>query len=136
MRKIYDRRALAGGLACFALAAACGVTMAVRGVSVKLAVGMVLMLALGWADLVRSADRQMRQAAMPDERDRAVSRESAWRSYQLLVNRCLMGAVVLMIAYGVWRSPLVAAAFLTLCLVLLAAFVILLATNLYYEKRM
>ena len=136
MKKIYDRKVLAWGLVCLVLAATCGATMAVRGVSVKLAVSAVLMLALGWADLVRAADRQMHLAAMPDERDRAVSRESAWRSYQLLVNGCLLGAVVLMIAYGVWRSPLVGAAFLTLCLVLLAAFVILLGTNLYYEKRM
>ena len=118
------------------LAAACGVTMALRGVSVKLAVSMVLMLALGWADFVRSADRQMCRAAAPDERDRAVSRKSAWRAYQLLVDGCMLAAVALMAAYGLWRSQLVAAALLTLCLVLLAAFLILLGTNLYYEKRM
>lgn len=57
MKKICDRRSFVGGLICVILAAACGVTMALRGVSVKLAVSMVLMLALGWADFVRSADR-------------------------------------------------------------------------------
>lgn len=136
MKKICDRRSFVGGLICVILAAACGVTMALRGVSVKLAVSMVLMLALGWADFVRSADRQMRRAAAPDERDRAVSRKSAWRAYQLLVDGCMLAAVALMAAYGLWRSQLVAAALLTLCLVLLAAFLILLGTNLYYEKRM
>ena len=110
--------------------------MALRGVSVKLAVSMVLILALGWADLVCSTDRQMRRAAQPDERDRAVSRTSAWRAYQLLVNGCMLAAVALMAAYGLWRSELAAVAFLTLCLVVLAAFLILLGTNLYYEKRM
>ena len=110
--------------------------MALRGVSVKLAVSMVLMLALGWADLVCSTDRQMRRAAQPDERDRAVSRQSAWRAYQLLVNGCMLAAVALLAAYGLWRSELAAVAFLTLCLVVLAAFLILLGTNLYYEKRM
>ena len=48
----------------------------------------------------------------------------------------MLAAVALMAAYGLWRSQLVAAALLTLCLVLLAAFLILLGTNLYYEKRM
>ena len=136
MKKICDRRSFVGGLICVILAAACGVTMALRGVSVKLVVSMVLMLALGWADFVRSADRQMCRAAAPDERDRAVSRKSAWRAYQLLVDGCMLAAVALMAAYGLWRSQLVAAALLTLCLVLLAAFLILLGTNLYYEKRM
>lgn len=136
MKKIYDRRGFAWGVVCIALAAVCGGTMVLRGISVKLAVSMVLMLALGWADIARSTDRQMYRTTAPDERDRAVSRKSAWRAYQLLVDGCLLAAVVLMVAYGLWRSQLVAAALLTLCLVLLAAFVILLGTNLYYEKRM
>lgn len=136
MKKICDRRMFAWGVICFALAAVCGVAMALRGVSVKLAVSMVLMLALGWADIVRSTDRQMYRTSAPDERDRAVSRQSAWRAYQLLVDGCMLAAVGLMAAYGVWRSQLVAVAFLTLCLVVLAAFLILLGVNIYYEKRM
>ena len=68
MKKICDRRKFIWGTACLLLAAACGGAMALRGVSVKLAVSMVLMLALGWADLVCSTDRQMRRAAQPDER--------------------------------------------------------------------
>lgn len=136
MKKIYNPREFVLGLVCLALAAICGVMMALQGISVKLTVSMALLLALGWVDLSRSADRQMRRAATPDERDRAVSRQSAWRAYQLLVNGCMLAAVVLMVVYGIWRSQLVAAALLTLCLVLLAAFAILLGVNLYYEKRM
>lgn len=136
MKKIYNPREFVLGLVCLALAAICGVMMALQGISVKLTVSMALLLALGWVDLSRSADRQMRRAATPDERDRAVSRQSAWRAYQLLVNGCMVAAVVLMVVYGIWRSQLVAAALLTLCLVLLAAFAILLGVNIYYEKRM
>lgn len=136
MKKIYNPREFVLGLVCLALAAICGVMMALQGISVKLTVSMALLLALGWVDLSRSADRQMRRAATPDERDRAVSRQSAWRAYQLLINGCMLAAVVLMVVYGIWRSQLVAAALLTLCLVLLAAFAILLGVNLYYEKRM
>lgn len=136
MKKIYNPREFVLGLVCLALAAICGVMIALQGISVKLTVSMALLLALGWVDLSRSADRQMRRAATPDERDRAVSRQSAWRAYQLLVNGCMLAAVVLMVVYGIWRSQLVAAALLTLCLVLLAAFAILLGVNIYYEKRM
>lgn len=136
MKKIYNPREFVLGLVCLALAAICGVMMALQGISVKLTVSMALLLALGWVDLSRSADRQMRRAATPDERDRAVSRQSAWRAYQLLVNGCMLAAVVLMVVYGIWRSQLVAAALMTLCLVLLAAFAILLGVNIYYEKRM
>lgn len=136
MKKIYNPREFVLGLVCLALAAICGVMMALQGISVKLTVSMALLLALGWVDLSRSADRQMRRAATPDERDRAVSRQSAWRAYQLLVNGCMLAAVMLMVVYGIWRSQLVAAALLTLCLVLLAAFAILLGVNIYYEKRM
>lgn len=136
MKKIYNPREFVLGLVCLALAAICGVMMALQGISVKLTVSMALLLALGWVDLSRSADRQMRRAATPDERDRAVSRQSAWRAYQLLVNGCMLAAVVLMVVYGIWRSQLVAVALMTLCLVLLAAFAILLGVNIYYEKRM
>lgn len=124
------------GLVGIVLAAVCGGTMVLRGSSLKLAVSMVLMLALGWADIARSTDQQMYRSAVPDERDRAVSRKSAWRAYQLLVDGCMLAAVVLIVAYGLWLSRLVAAALLTLCLVILAAFLILLGTNFYYEKRM
>lgn len=136
MKKIYDHRGFSWGLVGIVLAAVCGGTMVLRGSSLKLAVSMVLMLALGWADIARSTDQQMYRSAVPDERDRAVSRKSAWRAYQLLVDGCMLAAVVLIVAYGLWRSRLVAAALLTLCLVILAAFLILLGTNFYYEKRM
>ena len=59
-----------------------------------------------------------------------------FRSIFLASLAVLLAAVVLMVVYGIWRSQLVAAALMTLCLVLLAAFAILLGVNIYYEKRM
>lgn len=135
MKKIYDHREFTWGLVGIALAAVCGGIMVLRGPSLKLAVIMVLMLALGWANIAQSTKRQMYGTAVPDERDRAVSQKSAWRAYQLLVDGCML-AVVLIVAYGLGRSRLVSAALLTLCLVTLASFLILLGTNFYYEKRM
>lgn len=136
MKKIYDHRGFSWGLVGIVLAAVCGGTMVLRGSSLKLAVSMVLMLALGWADIARSTDQQMHRSAVPDERDRAVSQKSAWRAYQLLVDGCMLAAVALIVAYGLGRSRLVTAALLTLCVVTLASFLILLGTNFYYEKRM
>lgn len=136
MKKIYDHREFTWGLVGIALAAVCGGIMVLRGPSLKLAVIMVLMLALGWANIAQSTKRQMYKAAVPDERDRAVSQKITWRAYQLLVDGCMLAAVVLIVAYGLGRSRLVSAALLTLCVVILASFLILLGTNFYYEKRM
>ena len=135
-KKIYSHRDFVWGVFCLVLALVCGMTMVIQGVSTKLLVSAVLLTALGWADLARSLDRQMQNAAVPDERDRAVSQKSAWKAYQILTSICLGGSVLLMVAYGVWRSPLLVPAFLTLDLVIAAAFVILLGTNLYYERHM
>lgn len=134
-KRIYNKKDFAWGLICLVLAAVCGVTMALRGFSFKLLGSMVVALAMGWADLMWSMDKSMRMPR-PDERDQQVVQISAWRAYQLLTNGCLLAALALMIAYGVWRSPLLTAAFLTLDIVVLAAFLLLLGTNLYYEKRM
>ena len=136
MKKIYDHREFTWGLVGIALAAVCGGIMVLRGPSLKLAVIMVLMLALGWANIAQSTKRQMYKAAVPDERDRAVSQKITWRAYQLLVDGCMLAAVVLIVAYGLGRSRLVSAALLTLCVVILASFLILLGTNFFYEKRM
>lgn len=125
MKKIYDHREFTWGLVGIALAAVCGGIMVLRGSSLKLAVIMVLMLALGWANIAQSTKRQMYKAAVPDERDRAVSQKITWRAYQLLVDGCMLAAVVLIVAYGLGRSRLVSAALLTLCLVTLASFLIL-----------
>ncbi len=133
--KIYNLKNFIWGLICLAVAAGCGTAMAVRGFSWKLAVGMVLTLAMGWADLAWSMDKTMRMPA-PDERDRAVVWKSAWRAYHLLTNGCMLGLFALILAYGVWRSQLLAAALVTLAAVVTAAFLLLLGANLYYEKRM
>lgn len=134
MKKIENKRNFVWGTICLLLAAVCGIIMALQGFSVKLLVSMLLAAAMGWADLTWSMDRTMRMP-LPDERDRQVTQKSAWRAYQLLTNGCLLAAFGLMLAYGVWKSPFLAAAFLTLDGVILAAW-LLLGTNVYYEKRM
>lgn len=135
-KKIYSHRDFVWGVFCLVLALVCGMTMVIQGVSTRLVISAVLLTALGWADLAFSLNRQMQNAAVPDERDRAVSQKSAWKAYQILTSACLGGSVLLMVAYGVWHSPLLVPAFLTLDLVIAAAFVILLGTNLYYERHM
>ncbi|WP_295580899.1 hypothetical protein [uncultured Oscillibacter sp.] len=133
--KIYNRRNFAVGLVCLGLAAVCGILMAVQGVSVKLLVSTVLLAALGWADLAWAVDKSMGMP-LPDERDRQVVQRSAWRAYRLLTDGCLLAAGGMLIAYGVWRSPLVLAAGTTLVGVVLAAFLLLLGANVFYEKRL
>ena len=81
MKKIYDHREFTWGLVGIALAAVCGGIMVLRGSSLKLAVIMVLMLALGWANIAQSTKRQMYKAVVLwDERRTTID------AHQILFN--------------------------------------------------
>ena len=105
--KIYYKKNFISGVFSLLLGMACGGLMVVRGFEIKLLVGLLLLLVLGGVDILWSLSRDSR-ASRGDERDRLICETSAWRAYGLL----------------------------TLDGVVLAAFLLLLGTNLFYEKRM
>ena len=109
--------------------------MVVRGFEIKLLVGLLLLLVLGGVDILWSLSRDSR-ASRGDERDRLICETSAWRAYGLLTNGCFFVSLVLLVGYAIFRSPMLLTAALTLDGVVLAAFLLLLGTNLFYEKRM
>ena len=133
--KIYHKRSFAGGILCLLLAAGCGALLAAEGFQVKLLVSLALLLFLGGVDLVWAMSRESR---MPrgDERDRQISEKSAWSAYLVLTNGCWMVSVVVLLLYAVFRSVALLAAAVPLFCVILAAFVILLCTNAYYERHL
>lgn len=134
-RNIYNKRGFAGGLLCLLLAVGCCVVMAFQGFQLRLLVSLVLLLALGGADMAWAMSRASRPPR-GDERDRCVNEKSAWQTLLILVNGCFLAALALLLAYGLVRDLRLLTASLTLCAVVLAAFVILLGVNLYYEKHM
>lgn len=133
--KIYNRRSFAGGILALALAVGCGIALVFQGFQMRLLVSLMLLLALGGADIAWSLPREAR-LPRGDERDRAVSQKSAWRAFLILTNGCFMVSLVLLFLYAAIRSAVLLTAALTLCAVVAAAFLILLGVNWYYEKRM
>lgn len=133
--KIYYKKNFISGVVCLLLGVACGGLMVVRGFEIKLLVGLLLLLILGGVDILWSLSRDSR-ASRGDERDRLICETSAWRAYGLLTNGCFFVSLVLLAGYAIFRSPTLLTAALTLDGVVLAAFLLLLGANLFYEKRM
>lgn len=133
--KIYYKKSFISGVFSLLLGVACGGLMVVRGFEIKLLVGLLLLLVLGGVDILWSLPRDSR-ASRGDERDRLICETSAWRAYGLLTNGCFFVSLVLLAGYAIFRSPMLLTAALTLDGVVLAAFLLLLGANLFYEKRM
>lgn len=133
--KIYNKRNFAAGIFSLALAAACGVVLAVTGFQTKWLIALVLLLALGGVDICWSLSREARLPRV-DERDQAVSRKSAWLAYRIVANGCWVAGLVSLMAYALTRIPAALAVTVTLDAVAIAAFAALLGAEIYYEKRM
>lgn len=133
--KIYYKKNFISGVVCLLLGVACGGLMVVRGFEIKLLVGLLLLLILGGVDILWSLSRDSR-VSRGDERDRLICETSAWRAYGLLTNGCFFVSLVLLAGYAIFRSPTLLTAALTLDGVVLAAFLLLLGANRFYEKRM
>ena len=133
--KIYNRRNFLAGILSLALAAACGAALAVTGFQTKWLIALVLLLAMGGADIWWSLSKDSR-LPRGDERDEAVSRKSAWLAYRIVANGCWIAGIGVMVLYAVTRTPAALAVTVTLDAVAIAAFLALLGANVYYEKRM
>lgn len=133
--RIYNFRRFAGGIIALLLAVGCGAALAIQGFQTRLLVSLILLLALGGADIAWALNREAR-LPRGDERDRAVSQKSAWRAFLILTNGCFFAAITLLLAYAVSKSTMLLTAAVTLCAVVVAAFVILLGANVYYEKKL
>ena len=133
--KIYNRRNFLAGILSLALAAACGAALAVTGFQTKWLIALVLLLAMGGADIWWSLSKDSR-LPRGDERDEAVSRRSAWLAYRIVANGCWIAGIVALVVYSVGRWPAALAVTITLDAVAIGAFAALLGAEVYYEKRM
>ena len=133
--KIYNRRNFLAGILSLALAAACGAALAVTGFQTKWLIALVLLLAMGGADIWWSLSKDSR-LPRGDERDEAVSRRSAWLAYRIVANGCWLAGIVALVVYSVGRWPAALAVTITLDTVAIGAFAALLGAEVYYEKRM
>ena len=133
--KIYNRRNFAAGILSLLLAAACGIVLLATGFAAKWLIALVLLLAMGGADIWWSLSKDSR-LPRGDERDEAVSRRSAWLAYRIVANGCWVLSLVALGVYAVTRAPEALAVTVTLDVVAIGAFAALLGAEVYYEKRM
>ena len=133
--KIYNRRNFLAGILSLALAAACGAALAVTSFQTKWLIALVLLLAMGGADIWWSLSKDSR-LPRGDERDEAVSRRSAWLAYRIVANGCWITSIAALVVYGLSRAPAALAVTVTLDVVAIGAFAALLGAEVYYEKRM
>ena len=122
--KIRHYRPFFTGLLCWVLAAGVVLLSLVQGVSVRHLIGAVILAAL-----------EEELGAKVDERALFIATRSGHLTVRILNGLLVAGAMLALLGYGVTRDALWMAVALTLCAVVVALFLILLAANCYYEKK-
>ena len=136
--KIRHYRPFVTGLFCWALAAGAALLSLVQGVSLRHLIGAAILAALGavefwFAFSKNSLDEEMGIKA--DERALFIATKSGHLALRILNGLLLAGAMLALLGYGFTQDVLWMAVALTLCGVVIAMFIVLLAANCYYEKK-
>ena len=136
--KIRHYRPFCTGLLCLALCVGVLLLALTRGPSPRHLVGAVLLAALAGFNLWYACSEKSLELEIegkPDERALFIATKSGHMALRILNGLLLAGAVLAVLGYGFTKDALWMAVALTLCGVVIAMFVILLAVNRYYEKK-
>ena len=136
--KIRHYRPFFTGLFCWALAAAVIAAALLQGPSLRHAVGAVVVAALGavefrFAFSQKSIEEEI--GGKVDERALFIATQSGHTTLRVLNGLLFAGAMLALLGYGFTKDALWMAVALTLCGVVVAMFLVLLAANCYYEKK-
>lgn len=138
MKKIKNKRSFLVALI-FATVAIVGlIVMLIKGLEWRLLAG--ILVALVWAILNfilsfihKGVVEEMKD--MTDERDRHIAMMSGQTALQILKYILYAGILISFILYIALQSTICLAVGITFCGILIVLFLILLITNLYYEKH-
>ena len=136
--KIRHHRPLFTGLLCWALTAGVVVFSLVRGASLRHLIGAAILAALGAAELWLAFSRKSLEEEMgvkTDERALFIATQSGHTTLRIVNGLLFAGAMLALLGYGFTKDALWMAVALTLCGVVVAMFLVLLAANCYYEKK-
>lgn len=136
--KIKHVRPFATGLLCCGLTAGVLLLALVQGPSPRHLIGAAILAVLGavefwFAFSKNSLDEEMGIKA--DERALFIATKSGHLALRILNGLLFAGAMLALLGYGFTKDVLWMAVALTLCGVVIAMFIILLAANCYYEKK-
>ena len=136
--KIQHYRPFFTGLFCWALVAVVVAAALLQGPSLRHAVGAVVVAALGAVEFWFACSRKSieeEMGAKVDERALFIATQSGHTTLRVLNGLLFAGAMLALLGYGFTKDALWMAVALTLCGVVVAMFLVLLAANCYYEKK-
>ena len=136
--KIRHYRPFFTGLLCWLLAAGVILLSLVQGVSLRHLIDSVILSALGalefwFAFSKNSLEEEIQGKA--DERTLFIATKSGHMTLRILNGMLFAGAMLALLGYGFTKDALWMAVALTLCGVVVAMFLVLLAVNCWYEKK-
>ena len=136
--KIKHIRPFFTGLLCWALAAGVVLLSLVQGASLRHLIGAAILAALGavefWFAFAQSSLEEEIQGKV-DERALFIATKSGHTALRILNGLLFAGAMLALLGYGFTKDGLWMAVALTLCGVVIAMFLVLLAVNCWYEKK-
>ena len=136
--KIRHYRPFFTGLFCWALAVGVVLLTLLQGPSLRHAVGAVVVAALGALEFRFAFSRKSVEEEIGvkvDERALFIATQSGHATLRVLSGLLFAGAMLALLGYGFTKDALWMAVALTLCGVVVAMFLVLLAANCYYEKK-
>ena len=136
--KIKHIRPFFTGLLCWVLAAGVVLLSLVQGASLRHLVGAAILAALGAVEFWFAFSHKSIQEEMGvkvDERALFIAAKSGHTALRILNGLLFAGAMLALLGYGFTKDGLWMAVALTLCGVVIAMFLVLLAVNCWYEKK-
>ena len=136
--KIRHYRPFFTGLFCWALAVGVVLLTLLQGPSPRHLTGTVILAALGAVEFWFAFSKNSMDAEMGikvDERALFIATQSGHTTLRVLNGLLFAGAMLALLGYGFTKDALWMAVALTLCGVVVAMFLVLLAANCYYEKK-
>ena len=136
--KIRHYRPFFTGLFCWALAVGVVLLTLLQGPSPRHLTGTVILAALGAVEFWFAFSRKSIEEEIGgkvDERALFIATQSGHTTLRVLNGLLFAGAMLALLGYGFTKDALWMAVALTLCGVVVAMFLVLLAANCYYEKK-
>ena len=136
--KIQHYRPFFTGLLCWVLAAGVVLLSLFQGASLRHLVGAAILAALGAVEFWFAFSHKSIQEEMGvkvDERALFIAAKSGHTALRILNGLLFAGAMLALLGYGFTKDGLWMTVALTLCGVVIAMFLVLLAVNCWYEKK-
>ena len=136
--KIRHYRPLFTGMLCWVLCAGVLLLTLAQGPSLRHLIGAAILAALGAVELwfafsPKSVEEEM--GVKVDERALFIATRSGHLTLKIMNGLLFAGAMLALLGYGFTKDALWMAVALTLCGVVVAMFLVLLAVNCWYEKK-